>query len=203
MMDAAKAGGVKHIINIGSWTVHEPTALSLLADRFVQPEDYLQTLGVGWTSLRSGYFNPNLAMAFGSLRSSDEIRFPDGLMFPPVDPRDVGYAAAAIANECVFGGADHHGKCYEISGPEMLSVADMARIFAQALDRPVTHTPVSVDEYTATLPPALAQLIHFMHDAGESAIPFSPHGVGDLTGVEAMRLEDWVREHKGRFEREG
>ena len=70
MMNAAKAGGVKHIINIGSWTVHEPTALSMLADRFVEPEEYLQTLGVGWTSLRSGYFNPNLAMAFGLVISN-------------------------------------------------------------------------------------------------------------------------------------
>ena len=140
--------------------------------------------------------------------------FPDSLMFPPVDPRDVGHAAGAIANDCVAelgsggggggsgGGQQHHGKCYEISGPEMLSVGDMAEIFAKALDRPVTHTPVSVDDYTAKLPPPLTQLIQFMHEAGESAIPFSPHGVGDLTGVEAMRLEDWVREHKERFERE-
>lgn len=38
MIEAARTAGVKHVVFVGSWTVHAPEALSHLAQRFVPPE---------------------------------------------------------------------------------------------------------------------------------------------------------------------
>lgn len=95
-----------HIIFVGSWTVRCPE--TLIAKRFLAPEALLKEQDK-WTSLRSGYFCGNYAMPH-----------PD-LTIPPLDPRDLGRVAAAIALDPT----PHHAKYYDISGPEQLTTQDV------------------------------------------------------------------------------
>ena len=102
MINAAVASGVKHLIYVGSWTVTEPDGVGMIAKRFIPAEKKLEELissnpDFTFSSLRSGFFNLNLVNMFGSLRKGNELRFPKECSFPPVDPRDVGKAAAALA----------------------------------------------------------------------------------------------------------
>ena len=213
MMVAAAAAGVEHIVSIGSWTVNAPgeddRGVSMLANRFVSPELKLTELksssasSLAWTSLRSGSFmGPNLLNLFGaSLRKSDTLYFPQALAFPPVDPRDVGRVAAAVAAE---GPSMHGGKAYEVSGPEMLTTDEMVAIFADVLGRdihlPRTDPTLDAEAFVAlaSLPPPLAQLMGYMEREGAGAIPLS-QDVRAVTGVDAVSLREWVEEHAEAF----
>lgn len=203
MMDAAVSGGVKHIVSVGSWTVRDAEHVPLLAARFAAPEDHLDTLGVGWTSIRAGFFNPNLANLFGSLRTSDEIRFPAECAFAPCDPRDVGRVAATVAADVASERGDHSGATYDVSGPELFTVADMAEVFAQALERPnICLAPTNVEEHAGTMPsPALEELLLHMGRKGASAVPFAPGAVKELTGEDAVSLYEWIKANKDLFKR--
>ena len=62
------------------------------------PQAHLAGLGLpAWTSLRAGFFYNNFVPQFASLRAGDALAYPDTCTFAPVDPRDVGRCAAAIA----------------------------------------------------------------------------------------------------------
>ena len=151
MMSAAAEAGVKHIVNIGSWTVNDPQSVSMLADRFVLPEAKLRELahknaGFSWTSIRAGFFMGNFINLFSSIRESDTIKFPNECVFAPVDVRDVGAAAAGVAGAVVDGGARiHDTKCYEVSGPERLSIDEMTSKFSNGLGRDIKAVHVSAE----------------------------------------------------------
>ena len=69
-----------------------------------------------WTVLRGGYFMNNLAHMFAaSVITNSSIAFPN-IVTPPVDTRDIGRCAAAL---CLTPTAEHHGRFYECSGPEI------------------------------------------------------------------------------------
>ena len=69
MVSAAELAGVKHIVNIGSWTIHQPDNVSMIAKRFISPESRLGALqnGTTYTNLRAGFFMPNFVMQVGLL----------------------------------------------------------------------------------------------------------------------------------------
>jgi len=84
----------------------------------------------------------------------------------------------------------------------MFTAADMASVFAEGLRRPITLADaVSVDQFSAPLPPPLKELVAFMGERKETAIPLSDD-FEQITGKKPMSLRDWVEEHKGLFELE-
>lgn len=207
MIDAAYRAGCKHVVYVGSWTVHfqEEGGVPLLAARFAPAEARLAELAegegaaapMGHTILRSGYFMQNFLAAFGSLKegSGEELRFIKA-SFPPVDVRDVGRLAAHAA---VDPGAGREARVvHEVSGPEMLSTGEIAGVFAKGLGREVRHVKVEAGAMAGVLPPALGELMAHMEGKGKEAIPCSDV-VQKVTGS-ATSLEEWVRENKGAFE---
>jgi uncharacterized protein YbjT (DUF2867 family) len=200
MVNEAKNAGVEHIVFVGSWTVGAAEALPTLAGRFAPTEALLKDLGdssgLKWTVLRSGFFFPNFAAMLGSLRTGDSMVFPD-LRIPAVDPADIGNIAASIVAD---GPNKHHGKCYDISGPDMLSSADIASTLAKHLERPITHDSRSAAEYASAMPPFLQELFAYLEAKQDSALPLSTD-VLDTTGHEPRSFEDWVRANKDAFAR--
>jgi len=199
MVQAAVNAGVKHIIYLGSWTVHSPDRLPLLASRFAPTEALLRSLsesdsGVNWTNLRCGYFMQNLGMSFKALQTVDTLSSFDG-KWAPVDNKDIGRAAAHVAMSEDL--SVHAGKSYEMSGPEMLSVEDMAKTIGDVLGRTITFKPVKADELP--LPPMLKELVVFMEGEGEKAVPFSKD-TATLAGS-AKTFREWVAENAALFER--
>lgn len=198
MINAAAEAGVKHIVYVGSWTVIAPEAVSVIAQRFVPSEALLKSLatsrGISWTILRSGYFFNNFAGVLGSVRKGDSMVFPD-LKIPAMDPRDIGRVAAHV---CAAHGKGHEGKVYDISGSEMLSGADLAAALSEALGRSINHVSVSAADYSKPLPPAFKELISYLAEKQEAAIPISSH-VEDVTGKAPVKFVDWAREHAALF----
>jgi uncharacterized protein YbjT (DUF2867 family) len=104
-------------------------------------EDLVRRSGMRWTILQPCAYLQNLTGAVAG--GADEIRVPYDVdaLFGLVDLHDVGEAAAAAPTD------DRHvGATYEVGGPALVSVRDVAAVAGQVLARPVRT--VRIDEAT-------------------------------------------------------
>ena len=98
------------------------------------------------TVLRSSLFAQNFSEHFllGPVLDG-VITMPAGDVVEPfIDVGDIADVAVAALTT-----ADHAGRIYELTGPELLSFADVARELSRATDREVTYLHVSPEEYAA------------------------------------------------------
>ena len=138
---SAARAGVTHIVKVTS----KASADSPIARRRGQAEIEagLTASGLGHTLLRSNAYMQNfLALApaiartgsFGSSAGAGRV----GL----IDARDVGAVAAAVAASP----ATHAGMTYWLTGPDLISYADVAAVLSTALGRPITYRELSFED---------------------------------------------------------
>ena len=143
---SAARHGVKSVIKVTS----NASADSPIARRRGQAEIEagLGASGLPHTLLRANAFMQNtLALApairrsggFGSSAATGQVGM--------VDARDV----AAVAAEIAAGPGEHAGRTYWLTGPALISYADVAAVLSAVLDRPVAYRPVSFDEDRAAM----------------------------------------------------
>lgn len=139
-IDAAVASGsVKHVL---FYSVFGAEYESILFGRqFRFGEKYLEASGLAWTHLRTIFFQENFAgWAEGIKQGALYLGIREG-RFAPLSVTDIGEIAANILSS-----DGHAGQAYTVTGPELLSGADMAKVFADVAARDVAF--VSPDEAT-------------------------------------------------------
>jgi uncharacterized protein YbjT (DUF2867 family) len=102
----------------------------------VQVERMIAESGLPWTVLRATQFHDLFAMLFGVLGPSPVLPVLAGAWFQPVDVRDVAERLVALA---VAGPA---GRATDLAGPQVRSMADLARTWAAATGRRRAVLPV-------------------------------------------------------------
>lgn len=110
--------------------------------RKARAEEVVRTGGVPWTVLRPAAYHQNLVPA----ALAGEIAVPYSLdsPFTNVDLGDVALVAATVLSE-----PGHEGQVYDLAGPEVLTVREMAAQASRALGRPVTARQVSREGWLA------------------------------------------------------
>ncbi|MEU6239162.1 NAD(P)H-binding protein [Kitasatospora sp. NPDC047058] len=111
-------------------------------------EDAVREAGTGWTVVRCAWFNQNFDESFFlDPVLGGELALPTGTAAEPfVDADDIADVAVAALTE-----DGHHGEVYELTGPRLLSFADVAAELSAATGREIRFTPVSIEEYRAVL----------------------------------------------------
>lgn len=109
-------------------------------------EQHITDAGLGLTSLRLRWFYQNFTEDF--LHSSvlaGEIRVPAGTGKEAfVDARDIAeMAAVALTDD------RHAGKFYDVTGPRLMSFADIAQTIAHATGRKINYVPLTPERYVA------------------------------------------------------
>jgi uncharacterized protein YbjT (DUF2867 family) len=138
--------GVKYVIKVTS----NASADSPIARRRAQAEIEagLATSGLARTLLRANAFMQNtLALApaikrtggFGSSAGAGRVGM--------VDARDV----AAVAAEVATVPEAHAGRAYRVTGPALISYADVAAVLSEVLGRPVGYRPARFAEDRAAM----------------------------------------------------
>lgn len=201
MINHAVENGIKYVVLVGSWTVKDAAAMSIISSRFVSSEKLLEKLSgenrVKWTVLRGGYFMENLLNdnVKQSVGKDSTFNYPKAFV-PMVDTRDIGKSAAAC-----FAAAkneQHHGKKYEMNGPELLTGEDIARIMGKVLGKTIKYNELPRDMLRKLMPLPIAEIGEYMADNGKSAVPFT-QDVKNLTGQSGTTLETFLNEHKSFF----
>lgn len=197
MINEAHNAGVEFIVLVGSWTVHQPELLSELAHRFLEPEALLKKLeskGLKWTVLRGGFFTMNIegmwAKAIKSGSNATMIR----QFLAPVDTRDIGECAAKIFSD---GPDKHHGKCYEMNGPDLLSSEEIHEAVQKGSGKQFPLTIVPASSFKGSY--FMKQMLTYLENGGKNATPFS-QDVGNLIGDKWTTVEKYFAERKKIFQ---
>lgn len=192
MIKVAQESKVKRVIVIGSWTTQATDGLTILPPRFLPSETYLREVvgdSMEWTVLRGGYFMQNL-MPF---KGKSDIKWPSAL-FPPVDCRDIGEAAAAL---CLVQGNTYpyNHKFIDCSGPELVTYSDIARTLGEVTGQDVSYEEIPIEPFASKLPPMFGELCRYMKEKQGDAIPFETELMEKLLGRKQTSLKQWMTEN--------
>lgn len=111
-------------------------------------EDIIRECGLEFTLIRASWFAQNFSE--GYLREpvlDGVVALPAGdVREPIIDVDDIADVAVAALTE-----DRHAGQLYEVTGPQLLSFADVAATLSAALGAPVRYQPITLDEFHAAL----------------------------------------------------
>ncbi|HXR89782.1 MAG TPA: SDR family oxidoreductase [Steroidobacteraceae bacterium] len=144
-IDAAVAAGVRHIVYTSSVGIHPHSPAFVVTDHLAT-EEMLRRTGLAYTFLRDSQYAEVLAtmMAPMAVASGQWVTSaPDGHM-AFVAKRDCVDSAAAVLTS-----SGHENATYEITGPELLTFRDAARIASEVTGKRVDCVAVSHDEMQA------------------------------------------------------
>ena len=148
-IDACKTAGVRHVIKFSgeeSQQGYDPEKFRFTREH-EQIEDYLENSGLAWTHLRPSQFMQVYLREVPLIRQTGALRLPlEQIEMSPVDLRDVAHIAAALM---ITGGQE--GKALRITGPEALSMADIAARIGRIIGHTVPYVPISWPERAAAL----------------------------------------------------
>lgn len=138
-VDAAAAAGVKHLVYT-SFVGASPSATFTLARDHHATEQHIRKSGMSFTFLRDNLYADFLAMMVGE---DGVIRGPAGAgRVAAVAQDDVADAAFAILQSAEA----HAGVTYDLTGPEALTLDEVATILSEKTGRAVRYEPETLAE---------------------------------------------------------
>ncbi len=198
---AAQAAGVESAIKLYGAVKHRGDALDTLHLGSIQA---LRESGLQWSLL-----SPNSVMETSLLSQLDSIK-QTGALWGCAGDGKVGLIAAddvAAAGVALLAGDPEHGRNYELTGPEALSVAEMAAQLSTALGREIAYNDLPEEVFRdvlvnqAGMTPEEAEigvLIHFRAwRRGDADLVTGT--VEELTGRPPASVRQWAAQHSGAF----
>lgn len=136
LVDLAKQKGVTRLVLLSGRGEEEAQAC----------EEIVQTSGLDWTIVRASWFNQNFSEgAFIDMVMNGTITLPAGDQVEPfVDVDDIADVAAAALTD-----KKHAGQIYQVTGPRLMSFADVAADLSAVTGRPVYYVDVPHDAFVA------------------------------------------------------
>jgi NAD(P)H dehydrogenase (quinone) len=170
-----------------------------LAKNHLDTENLLREVGVEYTLLRNNIYAESLLFSLPAAVQTGKWKAAAG----------DGRAAYVTREDCAraAAGALLRGetRCsYEISGPEALGFADLARIASDLSEREIVYQPVEPEAWKNELiaggmDPMLAELwVGFDRAIGEGLMDLVTRDVERLSGSPPQRVEEFLRRNWNR-----
>lgn len=135
-------------------------------------EQIIERSGLAWTIVRAGWFNQNFSEGeFAGMVADGAITLPNpDAREPFVDVDDI----AEVAAEALLD-PRHDGQLYEVTGPELLTYADVARQLSDATGREIRYVPVTNEQFFAGMeqagvPAGFADLLRYLFEITRSGV---------------------------------
>ncbi|MEJ2862818.1 SDR family oxidoreductase [Actinomycetospora flava] len=144
-IEAAVAAGARRVL----YTSHmgaDPTSPMAPMPDHAATEDMLRSSGAAWTSLRNGFYASTVPMLLGAAWHTGELRVPDDGPVAWTTHGDLADVAALALTTDRFDGTTP-----PLTGPEALTMEDVAALASEAAGRTIRRVVVSDDEYVADL----------------------------------------------------
>ncbi len=131
---AAKKAGNPHIVRHSMWGSEK----SRIVQQGDQAEETVKSSGLPWTVLQPTFFMQNVMAAAPTIASDGMLYWDTGDgKLGMIDVRDVADSAFAVIT-----GSGHEGKNYILTGPEAISMYDVASTLSEVLGKDVTYVNV-------------------------------------------------------------
>ena len=156
-IDAARKAGVQHVVKL-SGIIPELDSPFRFARMHAEIEKRLEESGLAFTHLRAGEFMPSYFRQVPSIVARGVLALPMGdARIASVDIGDIAEVAIAVLTT-----AGHEGKTYPLTGPESLSMAEVAEKLSAVTGKTVRYVDVPPEEanrarLAAGMPPYLAE----------------------------------------------
>ena len=161
-IDAAKSAGVKHVVKL-SGIMPEVDSPFRFARMHGEIEKKLERSGIAYTHLRAGEFMHSYFRQVPNIVAKGAFFLPmEEAKIASIDVGDIAEVAATVLTS-----PGHEGKIYPITGPEALSMAEVAEKLSTATGKRIRYVNVAPEEakraqLAAGVPPftadALAEL---------------------------------------------
>jgi uncharacterized protein YbjT (DUF2867 family) len=195
-IDAARKAGVRHVVKL-SGIIPDIESPFRFARMHAQIERYLEASGLAFTHLRAGEFMPSYFRQVPSIVAKGTIFLPmEDARIASIDVGDIADVAVTVLT--TFG---HEGKAYPLTGPEALTMNEIAQKISAATGKTVRYVNVSPEDarkaqLAAGLPPflvdGLTELFAERRKGKESSV--SPM-VAALLGRPATSFMDFALRH--------
>jgi uncharacterized protein YbjT (DUF2867 family) len=137
-IDACKPAGIRHVIKFSGLDARSDTRFPF-GRMHKKVEEHLERSGLAWTQLRPTGFMQEYLREAPSIISDGALYLPLGdTRLNPVDLVDVARVAFLLLRD---GG--HEGARLSLTGPEALTMADVADRISQATGSTVRYVPIS------------------------------------------------------------
>lgn len=193
---AARKAGVSHIVKVSALGTTEHSPLQL-ARMHAQTEEEIRRSGIAWTFLHPHSYMQNLLSYVKQVREQGVLySFTNQGRYAPVDARDVARVAARILTE-----AGHEEKTYVLTGPESISMKDVANALELALDKDIkliTVPPAASYEsmLQAGIPEWLAQdMAQLNQFYADSRGNYISRDVETITGQRPLSVKQFAEDH--------
>lgn len=156
-IDAARKAGVRHVVKL-SGIIPELDSPFRFARMHAEIEQRLEASGVPFTHLRAGEFMPSYFRQVPSIVARGIMALPMGdASIASLDIGDLAEVSIAVLTT-----SGHEGKTYPITGPESLSMSEVAEKLSRAIGKTVRYVDVPPEEankarLAAGMPPYLAE----------------------------------------------
>lgn len=200
MLAAAKSAGVRKVVKLSAIGTGEHTGVKV-GDWHLPGEQALQWSGMEWTVLRPSSFATNTLRWAAPIQSGDPIPNTTGAgMQGVIDPRDVAEVAVrALTSD------DYAQSVLTLTGPDLLSVPDLAAQLGDALGRTLETVDVPLETYreqmlAAGIDPAFAEIaVNGSRLAAEGGNARLTEEVQQVLGRPPRTFATWAHDHRDAF----
>jgi uncharacterized protein YbjT (DUF2867 family) len=201
LVDEAKKAGVKHIVNLSALGVEEEPGIQL-GQWHKEIEQYIADSGIHFTFLRPSSFMQNFVhYSSRGIKESNTIYMPTGDgKVGYIDSRDI----ASVGVE-VLKGNGHEGRIYDLTGPEALSMQEVAAIMSEVTGKSIKYVDVPEEKARDAmqhegLPHWIIDAMLELHGAyKEGQGSYVTNGVEELTGRKPHTFRQFVQDYKECF----
>ena len=145
-IEAARQGGVRHVVKL-SGIIAELDSPFRYARMHGEIEQRIEASGMAFTHLRAGEFFTAYFRRVPAIVAKGALILPmEDARIASIDIGDIAEVAASI----LTGGSEHEGKIYPITGPEALSMTEVAEKLSVATGKPIHYVNVTPEEARST-----------------------------------------------------
>jgi len=202
-IDASKKAGVRHIVKFSG--AESGVGFNPKAFRFTrmheQIERYLEGSGLAWTHLRPSQFMQVYLREVPTIVAENALFLPMGnAKLSPVDIEDIAKVAFAVL---LNGG--HEAKSYDMTGPEALTMTEIAERISQAIGKTIRYVDVAPEEKRRALlaagtPPELTDAIDELFAERRKRLESRVYlGTHELLGIQPATFAEFARRNAALF----
>ncbi len=147
VVQAAKEAGIEYIVRTSGYAASSDAHWRLGREHGMV-DQFIEDSGIPFTILRPNTFMQNFSTVMVEMLKSGTIALPEeNAKVSYIDVRDI----ASCATRLLTDNEGHVNSYYALTGPEGLTLADVATQVSQATGREIKYTPIPEEAFMATL----------------------------------------------------
>ncbi|MBD1866523.1 SDR family oxidoreductase [Cyanobacteria bacterium FACHB-471] len=202
LYQAAKRTGIQHIVKL-STVKSDPESPCQFFKHHATAEQHLKQSGIKFTILQTNSFMQNFLWFSHEMRTKGTLSLPmRDAKTAPIDIRDVVRVGSAILTE-----EEHEGKTYNLTGSELLSLAEIAEKLSIVANQKITYIDASSLDFKQTLiqsnvPEWFAEAVTTSWQIASKGKPTLTDVVTQIGGKQPITFDEFAWDYKTIFAQE-